>query len=62
MMGMGHITKEVSQHTLDGYRHTPESIKYEFDSVNRRNMLNGIKVMKNSEFFNVLKKGEIRKK
>jgi hypothetical protein len=47
---------------LDGYRHTPESIKDEFDAVNRRNMLNGIKVMKNSEFFNVLKKGEIRKK
>jgi hypothetical protein len=62
MMGMGHITKEVSQHTLDGYRHTPESIKYEFEAVSRRNMLNGIKVMKNTEFFNALTKGEIRKK
>jgi tryptophan halogenase len=62
MMGMGHITKEVSKHTLYGYRHTKESIKDEFEAVNRRNMLNGIKVMKNSEFFNALKKGEIRKK
>ena len=62
MMGMGHITKEVSQHTLDGYRHTKESIKNQFEAVNRRNMLNGIKVMKNSEFFNALTKGEIRKK
>lgn len=62
MMGMGHITKEISQYTLDGYRHTPQSIKNEFDAVNRRNMLNGIKVMTNAEFFNALKKGLIIKK
>jgi tryptophan halogenase len=62
MMGMGHITKEVSQHTLDSYGYTPKSIKDEFDSVNRKNMLNGIKVMKNTEFFDALTKGKISKK
>lgn len=54
LMGLGHISKEVAQNTLNGYRHPSNNIQKKFEEINHRNMINSIKCMNSDDFMNAL--------
>jgi flavin-dependent dehydrogenase len=61
LMGLGHISKEVAQNTLNCYKHPYNNIQTKFKEINHRNTLNKIKCMSSSEFMKALLNKEIGK-
>jgi hypothetical protein len=54
LIGLGILTKETAQKTLMAYRNTDDSLKNTMKSINHRNRLNSISLMKNEEFYKKL--------
>lgn len=54
LIGLGIITKETALKTLRGYQHTDDSLNNILKSIQHRNRLNSISLMKNDEFYKKL--------
>ena len=54
LIGLGILSKETALKTLRGYQHTDDSLKSIMQSIQHRNRLNSISLMKNSEFYKKL--------
>jgi hypothetical protein len=54
LIGLGILSKETALQTLKGYQHTDDSLKNIMHSINHRNWLNSISLMKNDEFYKKL--------
>lgn len=54
VIGLGHLPKETALKTLMGYRNNMTNIENTMKSINHRNRLNSVMLMKNEEFFNKL--------
>jgi hypothetical protein len=54
LIGLGILSKETALQTLKGYQHTDDSLKNIMHSINHRNWLNSISLMKNEEFYKKL--------
>lgn len=54
LIGLGILSKETALKTLRGYQHTDDSLKNIMQSIQHRNRLNSISLMKNSEFYKKL--------
>jgi tryptophan halogenase len=54
LIGLGILTKETAQKTLMAYRNNDDNIKHTMKSIQHRNWLNTISLMKNEEFYKKL--------
>jgi tryptophan halogenase len=54
LIGLGILTKETAQKTLMAYRNTEDNVKNAMKSIQHRNWLNSISLMKNEEFYKKL--------
>jgi len=54
LIGLGILTKETAQKTLMAYRNTDDNVKNTMKSIQHRNWLNSISLMKNEEFYKKL--------
>jgi tryptophan halogenase len=54
LIGLGILSKQTALKTLKGYQHTDDSLKNILHSINHRNRLNSISLMKHNEFYKKL--------
>jgi tryptophan halogenase len=54
LIGLGILTKETAHKTLMSYRNTDDNLKSTMKSIQHRNWLNSISLMKNEEFYKKL--------
>jgi tryptophan halogenase len=54
LIGLGILTKETAHKTLLAYRNTDDNLKSTMKSIQHRNWLNSISLMKNEEFYKKL--------